>query len=392
MPAKQRIYLDNAATSWPKPQEVYEAVERYQREIGAPAGRGVYREAGEVERLLNNARRRVAQLIGAEEPNRVIFTFNGTDSLNLALHGLLKNDDHVVTTVAEHNSVLRPLRWLEENRGISVTRVECSGAGIVDPDDIRSSIKPQTKLITVLHASNVTGAVQPVETIGRIAKEHDVLLLVDGAQSLGHIPIDVAAIGSHLLAASGHKGLLGPLGTGVLYVAPGIEEQLNSLRQGGTGTQSEEDRQPDSLPDKYEAGNHNLPGIVGLGAGVAYLQDRGMNEIRRHEQHLIERLLAGLETIDGVTIYGPNDAYKQLGVVSIRIDGYDPQEVASTLDATCGIQVRAGLHCAPLMHRSLGTIATGGTVRFSPGPFNTEAQIEQAVKAVAELASTSIEV
>ena len=218
----------------------------------------------EVERLVAAARLRVAQLLRAEEPARVIFAHNGTDALNLALHGLLRPGDHVLTSVVEHNSVLRPLRYLEEHRGLSVTRVPCDGQGFVDPDSFRRAIGPRTRLIALIHASNVTGAVQPVAEVGRIAREHGLLYLVDAAQSLGHIPVDVRELGAHLVAAAGHKGLLGPLGVGVLYVAPGIEQQLEPVRQGGTGTQSQADRQPETLPDRYESGNHNVPAIVGL--------------------------------------------------------------------------------------------------------------------------------
>ena len=264
-----RIYLDNAATSWPKPEAVYRAVDDYQRRLGAPAGRGSYSEAAETERIVGSCRQKIAQLLGASDPSRIIFTLNGTDSLNLALHGLLRPGDHVVTTVCEHNSVLRPLRFLAEQRQVSATYVGCDGQGFVSPDDIRRAITPHTRLIALVHVSNVTGAIQPVEEVGRIAAEHGQTYLIDAAQSLGYVPIDVRRLGCHLLAAPGHKGLLGPLGTGVLYVAPGVEQQLLPLRQGGTGTRSDEDIQPTSLPDRYEAGNLNVPGIAGLAAGVS---------------------------------------------------------------------------------------------------------------------------
>jgi cysteine desulfurase / selenocysteine lyase len=384
-----RIYLDNAATTWPKPPAVYDAVERTMRELGAPAGRGVYREAAEVERLVVDARRRVASLLGAEEPRRVIFTFNGTDSLNLALHGLLRPGDHVVTSVVEHNSVLRPLRQLEENRDVRVTRVGCDGRGVVDPDDVRRAVRPETRLIALIHASNVTGAVQPVEEVGRIAREAEVLYLVDAAQTAGHYPIDVRRLGCHLLAAPGHKGLLGPLGTGVLYVAPSVEEQLASIRQGGTGTQSEEDRQPHSLPDKYEAGNHNTPAIAGLGAGAAWLAEQGVETIHDRQRKLTARLIAGLADLEGVTIHGPPGAEDRIGVVSITLERCEPQEAAMMLDAAHRIQARPGLHCAPLMHQALGTDAGGGTLRFSLGPFTTAEEIDQTVAAVAEIAAMS---
>jgi len=384
-----RIYLDNAATSWPKPDAVYAAVERYQRECGAAYGRSVYREAVEVEQSVTGARRSLVRLLGAERPERIVFTANGTDALNLAIHGALSAGDHVVTTMAEHNSVLRPLRHLTEQRDVRVSFVGVDAAGVVDPGEVRRAMLKETRLVIVTHASNVTGAIQPVDEIGRIAHQHGALFLVDAAQSLGHLPVDVEAIQPDLLAAPGHKGLLGPLGTGLLYIRPGVEERLNPLRQGGTGSQSQHDRQPDLLPDKYEPGNLNVPGIVGLGAGVKYLETRGINAIAAHERRLTERLLDGLRQAAGLRVHGPADASVRVGVVSVTLPGYDPQELAAGLDAAYGIQVRAGLHCAPRMHEALGTLAGGGTVRFSLGCFTTEGEIDAAVSAMCELAAVS---
>jgi selenocysteine lyase/cysteine desulfurase len=293
----------------------------------------------------------------------------------------------VVTTVVEHNSVLRPLRWLEEQRQVSVTRAPCDEKGVVDPEAIRQALRPETRLIALVHASNVTGALQPVEEVGRIAREAGVLYLVDAAQTVGHVPLDVRRMGCHFLAAPGHKGLLGPLGSGILYVAPGAEEQLESLRQGGTGTESEEDRQPSALPHKYEAGNLNVPAMAGLGAGVAWLQDRGVEEIHHQESDLVGRLIDGFRQIEGVTVFGPREIARRAGVVSIAIEGCPPQEAAVMLDTAHRIQTRPGLHCAPLMHRALGTLERGGALRFSVGPFNTRQEIDRAVEAVAEIAA-----
>jgi cysteine desulfurase family protein len=389
MPKVRRIYLDNAATSWPKPEAVYESVDRYQRELGAPAGRSVYRQAAEVERLVLDARRQVAELIGAEDPGRIVFASNGTDALNLALHGLLRRGDHVVTSVVEHNSVLRPLRYLEDTQGVSVTRVRCNAAGVVDPQDVGAALRPNTRLIVQVHASNVTGALQPVDEIGRLARERGILYLVDAAQSVGHVPVNVRWIGASLLAAPGHKGLVGPLGSGFLYLAPGLEQQLEPLRQGGTGTQSLDDRQPPMLPDKYESGNLIVPAIVGLGAGIAYLRKRGLDDVQRQELRLTRLLLEGLRGIAGVTVYGPIPPEQRVGVVSIGVAGYDPQEFATTLDAAYAIQTRAGAHCAPLLHEALGTIRQGGAVRFSLGVFNTEDDIAAAIRAVGEIAGSA---
>lgn len=378
-----RIYLDNAATSWPKPEAVYRAVDGYQRRLGAPAGRGAYAEASEVERTVASCRKKLAQLIGTSDPNRIIFTQNGTDSLNLALHGWLRDGDHVVTSICEHNSVLRPLRFLAEQRNVSTTYVACDALGIVDPDSIRQAIQPKTRLIALIHASNVTGAIQPVEEVGRIANERGIAYLVDAAQTLGHVPLDVQRIGCQMLAAPGHKGLLGPLGTGVLYIAPGVEDQLIPLRQGGTGTRSDEDSQPTTLPDRYESGNLNVPGIVGLEAGVSHILARGVPAILEHAQDLTSRLLS---EIPGVTLYGPPTADKRAGIVSLNLAGYDPQELASLLDSQWSIQTRAGLHCAPRMHAALGT-APSGTLRLSVGPFNTQEQIDRVVAALRDIAT-----
>jgi cysteine desulfurase / selenocysteine lyase len=389
MPSLRRIYLDNAATSWPKPDAVYQAVERYQRDVGAAAGRGAYAEALEAGRIVESARVGVSRLIGAGDPRRIVFTNNGTDSLNLAIHGFLEPGDHVVTTTAEHNSVLRPLRELENRGGVYVTRVECDSAGQVDPDVIQRAITPKTKLVAILHASNVTGAIQPVAEVGKIARDHGAALLVDAAQTLGHLPISVDDLLVDMLAAPGHKGLLGPLGTGVLYVRQGIESRLRSVRQGGTGTRSEEDCQPQSMPDKYESGNANVPGLAGLAAGVEFIEARGLLAIRRHELALTERLLDRLSSAPQIAVFGPTQLAERVGVVSVRVEGYDPQEVAAVLDATHGIQVRSGLHCAPLIHRAMGTFAGGGTVRFSFSPANSLEEIEIAASALVEIATAA---
>jgi len=386
MPASARLYLDNAATSWPKPEAVYRAIDDYQRRLGAPAGRSTYAEAAETERVILSCRKKIAGLIGTSDPARIIFTQNCTDSLNLALHGLLRPGDHVVTTVCEHNSVLRPLRFLAEHREVTITYVRCDGRAYVDPDEIRRAITPQTKLVALIHASNVTGAIQPVEAVGKLAAERDVLYLVDAAQSLGYEPVDVSRIGCQLLAAPGHKGLLGPLGTGLLYVAPGAENKLLPLRQGGTGTRSDEDVQPTSLPDRYESGNLNALGIVGLESGVSHVLQTGIETIQERSRELTRRLLAGLEQIRGVTLFGPRNANSRLGVISLNVAGYDPQELAALLDTNWSIQTRAGLHCAPRMHAALGTLPRG-TLRISPGHFSTEAEIDTLIGVLKEIAA-----
>ncbi len=385
-----RIYLDNAATSWPKPPAVYDAVERALRTLGAPAGRAAYREAIEADAIVAAARRQIAALIGAASPSQVVFTFNGTDSLNLALHGLLARGGRVVTTAAEHNSVLRPLRLLEERGQIEVTRVAVGGSGVVDPDDVRSALARGARLLAITHASNVTGAIQPVAELARLARACGALVLVDAAQTAGELHIDVGALDCDVLAAPGHKGVLGPLGTGFLYIRPGVERELESIRQGGTGSESWQDRQPEGLPDKYESGNLNVPGLAGLSAAAGWLLARGVERIAEHARRLSQRLYDGLACVDGVRVYGPRDPAARVGIVSIRLEQLDPQAAAAALDTAFGIQTRAGLHCAPLMHAALGTLHVGGTLRFSVGAFNTDEEIARTVAAVEELAGKTL--
>lgn len=385
MPSGSRIYLDNAATSFPKPEMVCDAVDRYNRELGAAVGRGAYAGAVEVKRTVDRCRQKTAALLGAESPERIVFTFHGTDSLNLAIHGLLRQGDHVVTSVVEHNSVLRPLRELRERVGIEVTYIDCDDAGRIEPADVKKAIRPQTRLVAIIHASNVTGTLQPVGDIGEIARNAGALFLVDAAQSAGHVRVDVSSFPVDLLACPGHKGLLGPLGTGLLYVAPGVEDELHSFRQGGTGSQSEDDRQPTSLPDKFESGNHNAPGLVGLEAGLSFLQERTVAEIRRHELELTERFLEGLRDLPSFRVYGETESDNRVGVVSIAHPDFEPQVLAALLDEHFDIQTRAGLHCAPKIHERLGTLAGGGTVRFSFGPFNTAEHVDAALSAMREL-------
>jgi cysteine desulfurase family protein len=387
MPDHDRIYLDNAATSFPKPVGVYEAVDRYQREMGVAVGRGAYRRAVGVQETVNRCRARVAHFFGAESPDRIVFTFNGTDSLNTALHGLLRPGDHVVTSMIEHNSVLRPLRNLRDRIGIDVDYVPADESGRIDPGGVKSVLRPNTRLVAIVHASNVTGTIQPIEEVGELARKTGAVVLVDAAQSAGHVPIDVSRLPIDLLACPGHKGLLGPLGTGILYVRPGMEEHMESLRQGGTGSRSEDDRQPDLLPDKYEAGNHNAPGLCGLEAALGYLEECGVDSIRDHEQQLIGRLLNGLSNYAGITSYGTKKPEERVGVASLNIEGFDPQVLAALLDENFGIECRAGLHCAPGAHKCLGTFESGGTVRLSVGPFTTAEEIDQAVMALRELSA-----
>jgi len=382
-----RIYLDNAATSWPKPDAVYDAMDRYQRTVGASAGRGAYQSAQQAQRVVAKTRAACARLLGIADPSRVVFTASGTAALNQAIHGLLRPGDHVVTTVAEHNSVLRPLSRQTADHGVDVTHVACDRDGYVDPVSIADACRDNTRLIAISHASNVTGAIQPLNAIANIARESGVLLLVDAAQTAGCVPIDVASLGIDLLACGGHKGLLGPLGTGLLYVRAGLEKELRPGQEGGTGVDSSSTTQPDQLPEKFEAGSLNVPAIAGLGAAVHFLHERTIAAVQAHHLELTQQLLDGLAAIANVTVFGPARDQPRVGVVSCAIAGYDPQEFAAVLDASVGIECRAGLHCAPRMHEALGTAQSGGLVRLSPGWATTTAEIDQTLEAISALAA-----
>jgi cysteine desulfurase family protein len=388
MSSPPRIYLDNAATSWPKPEEVYQAVDRYMRELGAAAGRSTYAEAGEVSRLIEQARGGVASILGVSDPSSIAFALNGTDALNTAIHGTLRDGDHVVTSDAEHNSVLRPLAHLASQGRIAVTHVTCDSAGRIDPGDVRGALRQTTRLVALSHASNVTGVIQPLTEIGKDIHAHGALFLVDAAQSLGHLPFTVADLHCDLLAAPGHKGLLGPLGTGLLYVRPEVAGRVQSFRQGGTGSQSDSDQQPDQMPEKFESGNLNVAGIAGLGAGCEFLLRRGVTSLHRSISQLADDLRVSLAKVNGVNVYGSPHSDQRIGVVSINVEGYDPQEVAAALDTHFRVQVRAGLHCAARIHTALDTIKHGGTVRFSIGPFNTADHVRAAADAIEEIASS----
>lgn len=379
-----RIYLDNAATSFPKPPGVVEAVTRYLTDEGVSLGRATTRSGEETARRVSQLRAKLSQFFGAGPGDEVVFTFSGTDSLNMALHGFLKPGDHVVTTDIEHNSVLRPLEWLRQ-RGIAVTHVPCNSAGRVATDDIRQALRPETRLLAVSHASNVTGTIQPVADFAELARNHGARILVDACQTAGHIPISIREAGIDFLACSGHKGLRGPLGTGVLLIARDAVPDLESFRQGGTGSHSDSPLQPAAGPDKYEAGNHNTPGLLGLAAALEWIEQEELGALHEREAAQTARLQEGLRYLPNVRVPGP-EPDERVPVVSFVIEGIDSRDVASILDAEFGIEVRAGLHCAPRIHTALGTLPYGGTVRLSPGLATTEGQIDAALDAIAEIA------
>ncbi len=376
------IYLDNAATSFPKPEAVYQALDRFARTSLANPGRAGHRMALEAEHALDDCRHLLNQLCHGKDCERWAFTLNCTDALNMAIKGVVVDGDHVVTTDLEHNSVSRPLRALELAGRISLTRVAADADGTVDPDAIRRALTPRTRLVVVTHASNVLGTVQPVADIGRLARETDALLLVDGAQTAGVLPIDVQAMGIDLLALPGHKSLLGPTGTGALYVGPRVK--LRAWREGGTGGDSSSPTQPRDFPYFLEGGTPNVLGVAGLAAGIRYVQERGLTAIHAHETELVERLWRRLDALPGITVYGHRDATRRVGTLSFRLPGLAAAEVGGILDQSFAIAIRPGLHCAPYVHRAIGT-APEGTVRVSPGPFNTNEDVDRLADALAEI-------
>ncbi len=388
---RPRTYLDNAATSFPKPPCVAEAMSRFASGVGASPGRGAYAESLEAAAILARGRRAIARLLNADDPNRIIFTLNCSDALNLAIKGLVRHaartrrtTPHVVTTEMDHNSVLRPLRAMEDAGECAVTRVASdSTSGRVDPDDIRRAIRADTILVATHHASNVSGTLQPIEPMAQLCRERAVPFLLDAAQTLGHVPLDVRALGIDLVAFPGHKGLLGPLGTGGLYIAPGLEARIDPLREGGTGSRSELDVQPDDLPDRFEPGSHNAIGLAGLGAAVEWILDRSVASLETHARTLSRVFL---EELDGPRVLGPHTAEERVPVFAMTVGGLSPHDAAAILESEFAILARAGLHCAPLAHRTFGTLPDGA-LRLSFGAFNSEDQARTAARALREIAA-----
>lgn len=371
-------YLDNAATSWPKPETVYQAVDHFMREVGATPGRGGHRREEEAARIADEARAALAELFHAPDPNGVAFTMNATQAINMALKGLLKAGDHVITSSIEHNALWRPLKALER-RGVAVTAVPCARSDALDPAEVEAAIRPSTRLIALLHASNVLGTILPVAKIGALAHRRGIPFLVDAAQTAGAYPIDMQAMHIDLLAFPGHKGLFGPHGTGGLVVRPGIV--LETWIEGGSGTESAPETMPEALPLRLEAGTQNAAGIAGLLAGVRFVLEQGVEKIRQHEMGLTALLIEALRGAQGLTILGPEDSAQRTAVVSVNIEGYVPDQLAMVLDQVFDIATRAGLHCAPQAHRTAGTLEVGA-LRFSPGYFNTADEIHEAAEAL----------
>jgi cysteine desulfurase family protein len=376
------IYLDNAATSFPKPEPVYEALDRFARTQLANPGRAGHRMALGAERALDDARHALNQLFCGEAPERWIFTLNGTDALNMAIKGVIEPGDHVITTDLEHNSVSRPLRALELAGVITLTRLATSD-GYLDPEAVRGALGPRTRLVAHTHASNVLGTVQPVEAIAAIVRESGALYLVDAAQTAGVVPIDLRAMPIDLLAFPGHKALYGPTGTGALYAGP--RARLRAWREGGTGGDSSSETQPAVYPYFLEGGTPNVLGVAGLAAGIAWVAERGPENLRRHEVSLLQRVVDWVGASEGWQIAGRWEPATHVGALSLKVpEPLTPQELGSILDTSFTIAVRPGLHCAPYIHRRLGTFPDG-TLRLSAGPFTTEGDIETFLRALTEI-------
>jgi cysteine desulfurase family protein len=362
-------------------------MEHFMRAVGANPGRSGHRLSIEAGRILMDAREALAGLFGIDNPLRLVFTKNATEALNLAICGMLRPGDHCLTSSMEHNSVMRPLRALEK-RGIEVTIAPCSSSGELDPGNIEKAIKKNTRLIVLTHASNVTGTLMPIDEIGKIAHKHGLLFCIDAAQTAGAYPIDLEKLDIDLLAFTGHKALYGPQGTGGLYIREGLEEKLEPLMRGGTGSRSEYQEQPEFLPDKCESGTPNTVGIAGLGAGTRFILSQDVAKIRAQEQGLTQILIEGLASIPGVRVYGCRDVERKAAIVSFNIGDLSPSEITMALDEEFGIMSRPGLHCAPSAHQTIGTFPQG-TVRLSAGYLTTKEEITLALEAVAKIAARS---
>ena len=390
---KKEIYFNNAATSWPKPKNVLIAIEKFFERGRASSGREGFQSSTTVDQPVADTRKLLAGLINVKNPNQIVFTLNATEALNLAIKGILNENDHVIISSMEHNSVIRPLRNLEQRLKIKISIVKCSRSGELEPKDIEREIRNNTKLIVLLHASNVVGTTMPVAEVGEIAKKHRVVYLVDAAQSAGTIPVDVKAMNIDLLAFSGHKSLLGPTGTGALYIKEGIN--LVPLKEGGTGSKSELEIQPEFLPDRYETGTLNDVGLVGLEKGIQFIVKTSVKRIREHREKLTDYFLEGLKKIKNIKVYGltnkeslPAGRQGRISVISFNINGMNPAKIGMLLDRRYRIVTRTGLHCSPLAHRTIGSFP-GGTVRVSFGYFNTLEEVNCLISALREIVKNS---
>lgn len=378
------IYLDNASTSYPKPKEVAEAIYDFMISNGSTSGRGAYKNAMISDRLVYETRKSIANLFNFKDPKKVIFTCNVTESLNMIINGILTEGDHVITSSIEHNSVWRCLKTLEKNKNISISKVESSKEGYTKAEDVEKYINQNTKLIVFTHASNVLGTIQPIREIGEIARKYNIPFLVDAAQTAGAYPIDVQADNIDLLAFTGHKSLLGPMGTGGIII--NWDGNINPLKFGGTGGDSAYEYQPNYYPNKLETGTMNVAGLIGLNKSIEFINKEGIENIHKKEKELVKYALDKLDSIDNVKVYGPKDSNKVVGVVSFNIKGKRAEEVGYELDTKYNIMVRAGLHCAPNAHELIGTKEIG-TLRIGIGYFNKKEDIDELIAAIKQIIS-----
>lgn len=380
------IYLDNSATSFPKPDVVYDFMTNFYRKHGVNPGRSGFDAAVETEEIVFNTRKLLTELFnGGGDPNRLTFSYNATDSLNIVLQGLAEKGKHVITTMLEHNSVLRPLYCMQQQGIIDVTYIPFNKDGYVDPDDIKKAIRPNTKFVACTHSSNVIGTIQPLKEIGKICKDNGLIFVVDGSQGAGSVPLDMVDCGIDVYVFTGHKCLMGPTGIGGSYVREGID--IRQTRFGGTGVRSAVKTHLEEYPYRLEAGTINLLGIAGLNAGVKWIKEQGIENIHQKEIMLWDKLRKGLQSIEGVTTYCANSIENQNPVLSFNIKGFDAGDVGTMLDVDYDIACRTGLQCAPRVHEQIGTIDIHGTVRLSVGAFTTDAEIDTAINAVKEIAA-----
>jgi len=385
---KDLIYMDNGATSYPKPEEVYTFMDAFYREFGVNPGRSGYDLCMETGTLVDQTRRELTAFFNGDNPDRLCFSYNSTDALNLIIFGMLKKGDHAITTTLEHNAVLRPLYHLIQDHGVEVDHIPFDGKGFVDPEEFKKKFKSNTRLVVVNHASNVVGTVQPIEAIGRMCKEADITFAIDASQSAGKVPIDMKAMNIDIVAFTGHKSLFGPTGIGGLCVREGIE--IRHTRAGGTGVKSAQQRHLDEYPYRLEYGTVNVQGVAGLHAGLQWILNKGVGTIHSQEMALTRKLRDGLAAIEGVKLYCQEDLRDHIAVLSFNIAGLQALDTSTMLDGEYNIACRSGLHCAPLVHEHLGTDRIGGSVRLSIGPFTTDTHIEKVIEAVLQIVDFQI--
>jgi len=377
------IFLDNGATSFPKPEEVYTFMDQFYRNFGVNPGRSGYDLCMETGELVEETRKMLTDFFNGKDPNRLCFSYNSTDALNLIIYGMLEEGDHAITTTLEHNSVLRPLYHLYKFNGVDVDYISFDEKGFVNPDDFPKKFKKNTKLVIINHASNVVGTIQPVKEIGKYCRERGIPFAIDASQSAGKIAVDIEELNVDVVAFTGHKSLLGPTGIGGLYVREGIE--IRHTRAGGTGVRSAVRTHLEEYPYRLEYGTLNVMGVAGLHAGLKWIEEKGLENIHEHEMKLTAMLRDGLKDVEGVSVYCQDDLTDHISIFLFNADGFEALDTATILDVDYNIAARSGLHCAPFVHEQLGTDKIKGAVRFGIGPFNTEEQIRIAINAVKEI-------